>query len=137
MKTLTILTILIAFSISCHAQVQKEKFLYLAKAEKYRKMKTTGQILTFAGSAMFVTGIVLMANSAEQSVSQSGQTPSSGSFGAGVAVYLLGIGGVGAGVPLWIIGGVNKGRYERKLESVSVRLNVSQQNTGFAIRYKL
>jgi hypothetical protein len=136
MKPLMIFTILLVFGITCGAQAPDDKALYVQKVEKYRKMKTTGQVLTFVGSAMFVTGFVMLINAAEESVNQTGQSTDSSGAAAGLAVYLIGVGGVSAGVPLWIVGGINKGRYERKLQAVSVRLNVSQQNTGLTINYK-
>lgn len=138
MKTLTILTAFLLFSISSFAQIDEEKALYMQKFEKYRRMKNTGQVLTFGGSAMMVIGIVMISNAAETTYTNSyGQTTSTGSgVGGGLAMYLLGGCAVGAGVPLWIVGGINKGRYERKLQTVSLTFNTSPQNRGLGIRYR-
>jgi hypothetical protein len=137
MKTLTLLTVLFFFALSCGAQIDEDKALYMQKFEKYRRMKNTGQLLTFGGSAAMVIGIVMISNAAETSYSSSGQpTSTGGNVGSGVAVYLLGGCAVGAGIPLWIVGGINKGRYERKLKTVSMAFNSSPQNRGLAIRYK-
>ena len=135
MKTLTILFILIAFAFTCAAQIDHEKALYIEKAEKYRRMKSTGQILTVGGSVMMVAGIVMLSN-LETTTNSYGQTTTTGNVGGGIAMYLLGGCAVGAGVPLWIVGGINKGRYERKLQSVSVSLKVSPRNNGVGIRYR-
>jgi hypothetical protein len=136
MKTLTILTAFILFSLNCGAQIDEEKALYMEKFEKYRRMKNTGQVLTFGGSAMMVIGIVMISNAAEASYNSYGQTSTGSNAGGGLAVYLLGGCAVGAGVPLWIVGGINKGRYERKLKTVSLSFNSSPQNRGLGIRYK-
>lgn len=138
MKSLTLLTALLVFSLSCGAQIDEEKALYMQKFEKYRRMKNTGTALTFGGSAMMVIGIVMISNAAESSYTNSyGQTTTTGdNVGGGLAMYLLGGCAVGAGVPLWIVGGINKGRYERKLKTVSLTLNSSPQNRGMGIRYR-
>ena len=137
MKIVTILIAFILFSITCGAQINEEKALYMQKFEKYRRMKNTGQLLTFGGSAMMVIGIVMISNAAEPTYNSYGQTTSSGSnVGGGLAMYLLGGCAVGAGVPLWIVGGINKGRYERKLNQVSLTFNSAPQNRGLGIRYR-
>jgi hypothetical protein len=135
MKTLTLLIVLLSFAFHCNAQYRDDKELYMQKVEKYRRMKTTGQGLTFGGSVMMVVGIAMLSN-VETTTNAYGQTTSTGNVGGGVAVYLLGVGALGAGIPLWIVGGINKGRYERKVQAVSVRLNMTPQSNGFAIRYK-
>ena len=140
MKLLTILIASVLFSVTCGAQINEEKALYMQKFEKYRRMKNTGQILTFGGSAMMVIGIVMISNAAESSYNSYGgssyNSQSSGNAGGGIAMYLLGGCAVGAGVPLWIVGGINKGRYERKLNEVSLTFNSSPQNRGLGIRYR-
>jgi hypothetical protein len=128
-----------SFSLSCVAQIDEDKALYIQKFEKYRRMKNTGQLLTFGGSAMMVIGIVMFSNATESTYTNGyGQTTTStgGNVGGGVAMYLLGGCAVGAGVPLWIVGGINKGRYERKLQTVSLTLNSSPQNRGLGILYR-
>jgi hypothetical protein len=135
MKTLTLLLVLCAFAFNCAAQIDEEKALYIQKAEKYRRMKNTGQILTFGGSVMMVVGIVMISN-VETTTNSYGQTTQTGNVGGGLAMYLLGGCAVGAGVPLWIVGGINTGKYERKLQSVSVTMNVSPRSNGIGIRYR-
>jgi hypothetical protein len=139
MKTLSILAALVFFSLSCGAQIDEDKALYMRKAEKYRKMKNTGQLLTFGGSAMMVIGLVMISNATSTTTYNSyGQTTtSSGNVGGGLALYLLGGCSVGAGVPLWIVGGINKGRYERKLQqTMTVGINAAPQNRGLVLRYR-
>jgi hypothetical protein len=135
MKTLTILAVLVLFSLSTQAQFSEDKALYLQKVEKYRRMKNTGQALTIGGSAAMILGIVMLSN-VETTYHSNGQTTTSGNVGGGVALYLLGGCAVGAGVPLWIVGGISKGKYERKLQSVTVRLNTTPQSAGLSFRYR-
>src|SRR5687767_2608744 len=114
MKILTLLIAFILCSATTYAQLDEDKALYLKKVEKYRKMKGTGQLLTFGGSAMMIIGIVMISNSAETTYNSYGQQQTtSNNAGGGIALYFLGAGALGAGIPLWIVGGINKGRYER------------------------
>lgn len=135
MKTLTVFIILTAFSFTCAAQIDEEKALYIQKAEKYRRMKNTGQILSVGGTVMMVAGIVMLSN-VETTTNGYGQTTTTGNVGGGVALYLLGGCAVGAGVPLWIVGGVSQAKYERKLRTVLLTLNVSPRTNGVGIRYR-
>jgi hypothetical protein len=136
MKILTVLLILSGFAFNCAAQIDEEKALYIQKAEKYRRMKTTGQVLTFGGTVMSIVGFVMLSN-VETTTNSYGQTVTTGNVGGGIALYLLGSCAVGAGVPLWIVGGINQGRYERKLQnSMTVSLNISPQSNGLGIRYR-
>jgi hypothetical protein len=135
MKILTVLLVLVCFAFHTAAQIDEEKALYLHKAEKYRRMKSTGQILTIGGTVMMVAGIVTLSN-VETTTTGYGQTTTTGNVGGGIAMYLLGGCAVGAGVPLWIVGGINKGKYERKLQSVSVSLKVTPRSNGIGIRYR-
>lgn len=135
MKILVVALILSAFAFNSFAQIDEEKALYIQKAEKYRRMKNTGQILAIGGTVMMVAGIVTLSN-VETTTNGYGQTTTTGNVGSGIAMYLLGGCAVGAGVPLWIVGGINKGKYERKLQSVSVSLRVTPRSNGIGIRYR-
>lgn len=140
MRFALIFSVLILFSaIQTYAQFDKDKLFYAAKAERYKRMKTTGTILTIAGGILTVVGITTLSNSSVTTIYGSNgqsQNITTGNPEAGAIEFLLGIGGLGAGIPLWAVGGHAERKYLRKLENISVRLNRQQQNTGFTLTYK-
>ena len=141
MKT-PILLLLMVFSAS-HMQAQQndDKLFYLQKAEKYRRMKTTGAVLTGLGSIAFIAGIVTVSNATYTTTTNGyGQpvtTSSDGDAAAGVLSFLAGSLALGAGVPLWIVGAHAKKKYERKLEGLTFRMNFHQQRAGFTLTCRL
>lgn len=138
MKTLLLLIFLFGIGVSTYAQQDPERMQYLQKVEKYHRMKRTGQTLTVLGSVLSVVGFVTMLNSSyETTTNQYGtQTTSSGNPGAGLAAYLVGSACVGAGVPLWIVGGVNEGKYQRKLNALNVGAKINRDGAGLTLRYR-
>ncbi len=139
MKTL-LLTLFLSFTVlHSYAQIESDKLLYLEKAEKYRRMKTTGKVLTLGGSAMAVIGLVTLISSTTTTTNNGSgptQTSSTGNPEAGAMTYLLGNVAAGVGVPLWIVGGINEGRYNRKAGAISVRLQASPQDMGMKLLYR-
>lgn len=122
-----------------YAQINPQRALYIEKSEKYRRMKNTGVTLTGLGSVMFVVGVATLINSSTTTTYTSGggmQTSSTGNVEGGIAAYLIGVGCLGAGIPLWIVGGVNHGRYERKLEQLDVGFNLKPNNVGVRLAYR-
>jgi hypothetical protein len=139
MKYFFTLLFLLSLSIPMFAQMNSEKMLYLEKAEKYHRMKRTGVSLTLAGSVLWVAGIVTLVNATTTTVSNGygpSQTTTTGNAEAGLAAYLVGTGCIGAGIPLWIVGGVSEGRYRRKFNAVSASANVNPHGAGLTLRYR-
>ena len=139
MKTLALLAFLIFTGMQSYAQLDGDKLLFLKKAEKYRRMKNTGMGLTLAGTVLSVVGIVTLINSTTTTYSYGNggtQTTNTGNAAGGALAYLLGAASVGTGVPLWIVGGINHGRYTRKLEAVSAQINLTPQSTGIRLTYR-
>jgi hypothetical protein len=139
MKIFALLTFLLFTSLQTFAQQDADKLFFLKKSEKYRKMRNTGATLTVGGSILMVVGIVTLLNSTITTTStygSPGQTTTTGNPGGGFAAYLIGAAGVGAGVPLWIVGGISHGKYERKLQSLSAGVNVSPQASGLRLTYR-
>ncbi len=140
MKTLLAAIFLFLIAFQSYAQFDENKALYMLKVEKYRRMKSTGMALTLVGTGVAIAGLVTVANSSYTTTTNSyGQTTtqSSGNGAGGAVAWLVGNLAVGVGVPFWIIGGINKGRYERKLQQLSVRLNATPHSTGVTLRLKL
>lgn len=138
MKFLSALALLVFISVQSFAQRQdvgSDKMFYLAKSEKYRKMATTGTVLAVGGTILVIVGVVTLSN-VETTYSSYGQTTTSGNIEAGIGAYLLGVAGLGSGIPLWIIGGINHHRYERKFENVSIGLNLTPQRSGVKLTYR-
>lgn len=132
MKLLTVVSFLFLIEIPTFAQENPDKLQYLTKVEKYRKMKNTGTTLTVLGGVLFVGGYVAMINSSFNVWTGD----ESGNFEAGAVAYLLGAGGLGSGIPLWIVGANNHRKYKDKLEGHSVRLQLSTQSMGLTLTYR-
>jgi hypothetical protein len=139
MRYTLVILFLLFISAKSFAQAADERYEYQKKLEKYSRMKRTGQTLVVLGSVLSIAGFVIMSN-ATQTTTYSGygspQTTTEGNPVAGAAAYLVGSACVGAGVPLWIVGGVQKGKYERKLNELSVGASVSPQGAGLTIRFR-
>lgn len=139
MKTFLLLSFFTFTALQSVAQQDQEKLLYLKKVEKFRKMKNTGAVLTVGGGILFVVGIATLLNSSTTTTSNgygSSYTTTQGNPEAGLAAYLFGSAGLGAGIPLWIIGKNNHRKYTRKLESVSAGAQLNLQAPGFKLTYR-
>lgn len=139
MKFTLVCFLFVCFSLQVLAQYDPDKMFYLQKVEKYRRMKNTGAVLTVAGSILTVAGIATLLNSSYIETSNGYQTTTTteGNPGLGVAMWLVGIGGLGSGIPLWAVGAHNHKKYSHKLEGVSIRLNMSPQRAGVTLAYRL
>lgn len=140
MKLFIVLLVLFSFVTlqSSFAQMDSEKLLYLEKVEKYRRMKSTGKTLTVGGGILFVAGLVTLANSTSETYYNGSyySTTTTGNPEAGALMYILGNVGLGAGIPLWIVGKNNYRKYSNKLESLSVGIQANPQVAGVALTYK-
>jgi len=135
MKFLSIFLIFFCCFGTLYSQIDPQRSLYIAKAEKYRKMKTTGAVLTVGGTILTIVGISTLSK-VESTTNAYGQIQTTGNPVAGVLELLAGMGGVGAGVPLWIVGAHAETKYNRKLEMLSVKLNVSPNSTAVKLTYR-
>jgi hypothetical protein len=138
MKKTLVFIFFLFVCIHSFAQASFDKALYQEKFEKYHRMKKTGTTLTLLGTALSVVGIVTIANTSTTTTYTYGspKTTVDGNPGLGIAAYLGGSICVGIGVPLWIVGGINKGKYERKLQSLNVGANITPQGGGLTFRYR-
>lgn len=100
-------------------------------------MKSTGTTLTITGGILVVVGISMIVKSVNSynSNTTSQNTLNSNAY-EGELIYLLGLGSLGAGIPLWIVGGHSQGKYERKFENLSVGFNLNPQRTGLTLSYR-
>lgn len=136
MKIIVLLVFLFSLTANCYAQVDPQKLLYVKKSEKYRKMKNTGRGLAVVGSILFIAGVVTLSNVTYVYNSSGAATVASGNPEQGVLMFLGGMAGLGAGIPLWIVGGHQQGKYEAKMNSLSLRINANPQNKGLTFTYR-
>jgi hypothetical protein len=141
MKIIMLSFFLLLVALRSFAQYDDEKLLYMRKAEKYRKMQNAGAVLTVGGAILTVVGFVTLQNSSITTTSAVGgngpsQTTVEGHPFEGMAAFLLGNGGLGAGIPLWIIGANNHRKYTQKLEGVSLKFNLTPQRSGVLLTYR-
>ena len=132
MKYLLLLSFVLFTVVSSFAQHDPDKLLYFAKAEKYRRMKNTGTVLAVAGTVLTVVGIVTLVNNSDPY----GTTGNEDDVLAGAAAYLIGLGSLGAGIPLWIVGAHNERKYNRKLEDISLNFHIAPQRSGLTFTYR-
>ncbi len=139
MKTLTILLLLTVVSVQTFAQQQhkptSEEMLYLSKITKYKRMKNTGVALTLGGAVLFGVGVSGLSH-LTTTTNAYGQTTTNGNVAGPLVAYLLGIGGIGAGIPLWIIGGKSQRKYTQKMDNLRMGLSMDNQQTGFSLTYQ-
>jgi hypothetical protein len=129
-------TVVPPYSPSPNLNTPDNKLFYAGKVEKYRKMKGTGATLTVVGGILLVVGIATLVNATSSSYTNSygsTQTSTSGNAGAGAVAYLLGVAGLGAGIPLWIVGAHQQRKYSKRLEGFTLRFNVNPQNKGVTV----
>lgn len=137
MKFLFVSLFFLSLAFQALAQYDPDKMFLLQKTEKYRRMKNTGATLTVVGTILTVAGIVTVLNNVEETYPGSNQYSSTNNkAGTGAIMWLVGVGGLGAGIPLWAVGTHNYKKYSRKLNAVSVGFNVSPQRTGLTLAYK-
>jgi hypothetical protein len=111
-----------------------KKLFYAGKSEKFRRMKRTGTTLTILGGVLLTVGIVTLSNSSYYT-NYNGQTSSNGNPEAGAAAFLFGVGGLGAGIPLWTIGAHQQKKYFKKSEGITFRFNIQPQGKGVTLAY--
>ena len=129
-------TVVPPYSPSPNLNTPDNKLFYAGKVEKYRKMKGTGATLTVVGGILLVVGIATLVNATSNSYTNSygsTQTSTSGNAAAGAVAYLLGLGGLGAGIPLWIVGAHQQRKYSKRLEGFTLRFNVTPQGRGITL----
>jgi hypothetical protein len=103
MKLSILLSLLLLITVQSSAQENPDKLIYYDKVENFRKMRNTGTTLTVLGSALTVVGGITMSNSVYNAVSGS----ESDQFALGSVAFLVGVGSLGSGIPLWIVGARN------------------------------
>ena len=136
MKSLSLVVVFLCVFGTLYSQIDPQRSLYISKAEKYRKMKTTGAVLTVGGTILAIVGISTLSN-VETTTTSTGQVQTlKGDPVAGVLELLVGTGAVGAGVPLWIVGAHAESKYNRKLETLSARVYVNPHATGVKLTYR-
>jgi hypothetical protein len=136
MKLLLLLSFFLFTVISSFAQHDPDKLFYFAKAEKYRRMKNAGTALAVGGTVLTVVGLVTLANSTDSNGTMGSAASDVGDIVIGAAVYLMGLGSLGAGIPLWVVGAHNERKYNRKLEDISVKFHVAPQRSGLTFTYR-
>lgn len=139
MKYILLLAIITLSCLDCIAQHDPDKLFYLQKVEKYRKMKSTGTVLAISGGILAGVGFVTLLNSSITETTNgygSTHTTTEGNPVLGAVAFLVGIGGMGSGIPLWAVGAHNQRKYTARLESLSVDFKVDPRSSGIALRYR-
>lgn len=121
-----LLTVLVA--VSSQAQYRNDSTEYVVKIQKYRDMRTVGTLMAVAGTGLFIAGLVIMEENLWWGSDQE--------FRNGSAVFLHGCAGLGAGIPLWIVGAHLHRKYSEKLKTLSLNFSAGASYRGLTIRYR-
>src|SRR6267154_2555659 len=122
---------LVAFSLKLAAQtnvpvLSSDRLLYAQKVEKFKRMKTTGILMTGAGAILLVVGISNLASVDYTSYSSSGQSPANDpKYTSGLLMLIGGEACLGGGIPLAIIGSKQSKKWQRKLDGLTFNLKLS------------
>ena len=111
---------------------QRLKLDNIEKIEKYRKMRGAGAVLTVVGSILSIAGTAMALNNMDVLLDNGDGS----AYAAGTVCALAGYGMLGAGIPLWIVGGVQHKKYSTKLQELSVKITASGQTPGLTLRYR-
>jgi len=138
MKPLAIIAFLSIISGNIHAQVNHDILFFAEKIEKYRRMKSTGRVLTFSGGALMVIGIATAANASTTTVSNgySTQTYTDGHPEQAALEILLGTAALGASIPLCTVGAHTQRKYEWRLQNVTLQPYTTPRHRGFSLCYR-
>jgi hypothetical protein len=136
MKKIISFCVILFFSghIIAQQQFNSEKALQMAKLEKAIQQKKTGTALTAIGAVLFGVGIIVGSNSSQTTTSTYGspsQTTSTGNPGLAQTSFLLGIAGLGVGIPMWSVG-AHREKKANNLQGVS--LSVIPHANGVTLR---
>jgi len=150
MKNIILLLFVLAISLGGHAQslkntIAKPELMTFASArmnipaqpqplpeecKRYKTMRDAG-IGTAAGSgALFIIGIALVA--VGENNFASGTQGAVGEINGGAAMLTFGILGMGAGIPLAVIGAH---RYNDSCKSARLELHTASHGTGLALNF--
>jgi hypothetical protein len=139
MKTILSITVLLLITLQCFSQASSDQLLYEQKAVKYTKMKKTGTFLTVTGGILTTVGFVILANSSIHTYEDgygNVETTTEGNPALGAVTLLLGTGGLGAGIPLWVVGSKNQRKYETRAKGLSFKIKAAPKHTGLALTYR-
>lgn len=134
MKFIPLFCFFLLLSFQSIAQLDRDRLYYAHKVEKFRRLKSTGTKLTVAGGILVITGISMIINGTK-STNYGGttQTTVNSTANNGALIWLAGIASLGTGIPLWIVGGHQQSKYERRFENLSLGFNLTPQNTGLTL----
>jgi hypothetical protein len=112
------------------------------RCAKAKKMKTIGIILASVGGGVFFTGIALVAIGVHDDANYGyngntgyyGGTDGSPLVAGGAVLMVLGVGGMGAGIPLAIIGSVKSHKYCGSGSERSY-MQLSTKGNGLALNF--
>ena len=136
MKFIIFFNFVFLIAIQSIAQRDPDKLFYAQKVEKYGRMKNTGATLTVTGGILVIVSISMLIKAGNTTNQNSTQQSLTAAEQNAILVYYLGAASLGAGIPLWIVGGHAQRKYERKFESISLRVNLTPQKTGLTLTYR-
>jgi hypothetical protein len=142
MKTTFLIVIVVAFAGRLFAQGSpaqpvSDRDIYLKAYEKYKRMHNGGVVMIVVGGIAAFAGVVMISSANYTTDPYTGQrTTTDPAATAGALMVIGSTGFLGAGIPLTIVGGHQMKKYKRKLDGVTLKLNLKPQQTGLTLAYK-
>ncbi len=141
MKNRFFITAIFLFTIGSffsNAQYSKE-FLQM-KADRYRKMQTSGFVLLGSGSAAMITGAILISSAdwttTTDMYGNTNHTTDDPVGFAGVGVCIVGFALMASGTVFTIIGTSKTKSYQQKLHNLSIAPCITPKQAGFQLTYR-
>ena len=129
--------VLVAFAFKSIAQDNNQKSVYIQKMEKFQRMKTGGTVMIAAGAVLAIVGISNISSAEYHYDPYTGQRVTNDPKAvSGAFMFLGGFTLLGGGIPLAIVGSKQKNKYERKIQALTLNLNVGPQRQGLTLAYK-
>jgi hypothetical protein len=129
--------ILLAFSFKTFAQDNNDKLFVQQQLAKYKRIKTTGTVLTIAGGVLAIVGIANLSSAEYHYDPYTGQrTTTDPKATSGALMFLGGTGLLGAGIPLTIVGSVKSKKLQRKLDGLTFNFKMTPQQRGLTLAYR-
>ena len=119
------------------SSVDDKRTFYIKKVEKYRRLRNNGIGFTIVGGVLMGVGISTLSQVTYSTTyygSSSSSTVTGGHPVTGALELLGGMGCLGAGIPLWVVGGHNVKKYSRKLE-MEFNSNYGKRQAGLTFTY--
>ena len=127
-RIFTLLIFMLLLATRMYAQQNPEIQALEQRVERYGRMKNGGGVLTVLGGICMIAGVVTVRQNPPDIWADN-----SGNFAGGMALFMVGAAGVGAGIPLAAVGTKRERSARKALEEARTRLTVDVRPRGVGL----